>query len=211
MQTEVITSFVSGCVLGATAGFSPGPLLTLVISETLTGGTRAGMRVACAPLITDLPIIALCVGALATVAGSTAILGAVSLGGAAFLLFLARQTWHARPPALDGPPVRSRSLLKGIATNLLSPHPYLFWIAVGAPILVQGWQNGPAAPALFLAGFYLALIGAKLGVAALVGRSRSFLAGRAYRALLRSLAVALAVFAAFFVRDGLLLLAGKTL
>lgn len=211
MQSEVIASFLSGCVLGATAGFSPGPLLTLVISETLRGGTRAGIRVACAPLVTDLPIITLCVAALATVAGSTAILGAVSLGGAAFILFLAWETWRARPPALGQPPVRSRSLMKGIATNLLSPHPYLFWVAVGAPILVQGWRSGPTAPALFLAGFYIALIGAKIGVAALVGRSRSILGGRAYRMLLRSLAVALAVFAVFFLRDGLLLLAGKSL
>jgi len=195
-------------MLGATAGFSPGPLLTLVIRETLSGGVRAGMRVASAPLLTDFPIIALCVFALSAVAGSSGVLGVVSLMGSAFILFLAWETWQAKPLAMDHAPARSRSLAKGVVTNLLSPHPYLFWVTVGAPILVQGWRADPLAPVLFLAGFYLLLVGSKLGVAALVGRSRSFLAGSTYRLLLRGLALTLAFFALLFLRDGLHLLSG---
>lgn len=49
----------AGAALGLSAGFSPGPLLTLVLTETLHHGVKAGIRVALAPMITDAPIIVL--------------------------------------------------------------------------------------------------------------------------------------------------------
>ena len=48
-----------GLLLGLSSGISPGPLLTLVIAETLRYGLGAGIRVAITPFITDLPIILL--------------------------------------------------------------------------------------------------------------------------------------------------------
>ena len=48
-----------GTVLGLSAGFAPGPLLTLVISETLQHDIKSGIKIALAPIITDLPIIIL--------------------------------------------------------------------------------------------------------------------------------------------------------
>lgn len=208
MHTQIWSAFLSGCVLGASCGVAPGPLLTLVIRETLSGGAGAGVRVAAAPLITDFPIIALCVSALGAVAGSGGILGGISLLGGAFVLYLAWDSWRAQPPDLDSAPVRSRSLAKGVLTNILSPHPYLFWVAVGAPILLTGWRVDPLVPFAFLAGFYLLLVGSKLAVALLVGRSRAFLTGGAYRVVLRTLACAMAVFAVFLFRDGWRLLQG---
>ena len=52
----------AGLVYGLSAGFSPGPLMALVISQTLKHGIREGAKVAVAPLITDLPIILLAAG-----------------------------------------------------------------------------------------------------------------------------------------------------
>jgi threonine/homoserine/homoserine lactone efflux protein len=207
MQAHYWTGFLAGAVLGATAGLSPGPLLTLVIRETLCGGVAAGARVAASPLLTDLPIIALCVAALGAASRVEPLLGAVALGGSAFLLHMARETWRSGPPDLDAPPGPSRSLARGVVTNLLSPHPYLFWMAVGGPMLVRSWAEDHGAPFVFLAGFYVLLVGSKLGVAVLVGRSRAALTGGAYRVVLRALAVALVVFAALLLRDGWRLLA----
>jgi threonine/homoserine/homoserine lactone efflux protein len=48
-----------GTVLGLAAGFAPGPLTLLVIRETLHHGFGAGVRVSLAPVLTDLPLIAL--------------------------------------------------------------------------------------------------------------------------------------------------------
>lgn len=199
---NVWTDFVAGCGLGFWAGMSPGPLMTLVVTETLRGGATAGLRVAAAPLITDVPIVALCVFALAQLAGSQGVLGAVSLAGGAFILYLAWETFRARPPEPGEACVVTHSLKKGVITNFLSPHPYLFWITVGSPLLIKGWAVDPMGPVLFLTGFYCCLVGAKMGTALLVGRSRGFLQGPAYGLVLKSMGVLLALFALIFFRDG---------
>jgi len=54
----MLSSLLAGIVMGLTAGFSPGPLSTLVITQTLRHGLKEGVKVAVAPLMTDLPIIA---------------------------------------------------------------------------------------------------------------------------------------------------------
>jgi threonine/homoserine/homoserine lactone efflux protein len=41
--------FTTAVVFGLSAGLSPGPLLTLVIAETLKRGIAAGIRIAVAP------------------------------------------------------------------------------------------------------------------------------------------------------------------
>jgi len=68
-HTQVVT-------LGLSAGFSPGPLLALVVSQTLQYGTMEGIKVAIAPLLTDCPIILVSLFVLARVANSPAVLGA---------------------------------------------------------------------------------------------------------------------------------------
>ena len=65
-----------GAILGLSAGFAPGPLLALVLSETLRRNTRAGIMVALAPICTDLPIIALSVLVLSRLSEYNHILGA---------------------------------------------------------------------------------------------------------------------------------------
>lgn len=197
---DLLTPLVSGCVLGFSAGISPGPLMTLVITESVGAGTGAGVRVALAPLLTDAPIIAACTLVLAQMAHFASVLGVVSIAGGCFVLHMAWDAWKAQPPTGEGG--SSKAMARGVITNFLSPHPYLFWITVGSPLLVTGWAKGIASPAAFLAGFYGCLVGAKVAVAVAAGRSRHLLAGRAYTALLRTMGVLLAAFALLFFRDG---------
>ena len=52
MDLSLILSLaVAGLALGVVEGVKPGPLLTMVIKETLSGGFRAGMWTAAAPHI----------------------------------------------------------------------------------------------------------------------------------------------------------------
>ena len=55
----------------------------------------------------------------------------------------------------------------------------------------------------FLFGFYLLLVGSKMGIAVVAGRSRDFLAGRPYRITMRVLAALLVLLAVLLVREGL--------
>lgn len=198
-----MTTLASGAFLGLSCGLAPGPLLALLLAQTLRHGPREGCKIALAPLITDAPIIFVTLVLAAKLAQLRPLLGGVSLAGAAFVLFLAWDTVRPPHPGIEAPPEPPRSWLKGILTNLLSPHPWLFWLTVGAAMLAkaiaQSWLNAVA----FLFGFYLLLVGSKVGIAIIAGRSRDLLAGRPYRIATCVLAVLLVIFAVLLVREGL--------
>jgi threonine/homoserine/homoserine lactone efflux protein len=159
-----------------------------------------------------VPIVVVSLLIVGAAAGSSGPLAVVSLLGAAFVAWLAWETWTAEPPADTAPGATEpapRSWTRGAAVNALSPHPWLFWIAVGAPTLLAAYATGglPAAAA-FIVGFYACLVGSKVGIAIVVGRARGRVAGRGYRWTMRVLAVLLVLFAAGLVREAWLLLAG---
>ena len=195
-----------GIILGLSAGFSPGPLLTLVISETLRHGIRSGIKVALAPIVTDLPIVLISLFILANLANFHTILGIISLGGGIFLLLLGYQSLKTQGVNPDIPLTSPKSLTKGVFTNLLSPHPYLFWLTIGAPTITNAMNSHPFAGIAFIGSFYFCLVGAKIAVAILTGKSRSFLTGNSYRVMIRCLGLFLIILAGKLFYDGLKLL-----
>ncbi len=195
-----------GAVLGLSAGFAPGPLLTLVISETLRHGTRSGVRVAFAPIVTDFPIILLTLFVLSTLSAFHGILGLISIAGGVFILSMGYESVRTRGFDLELGDARNRSLRKGVLANMLSPHPYLFWFSVGAPTMTKALDANLLAPAAFVAGFYACLIGSKIALAILVGRSRSFFRGKVYVRTMRLIGVVLIALALLLFRDGFRLL-----
>lgn len=196
-------ALVAGLVFGLSGGVSPGPLLTLVISETLNHGVGAGVRVAAAPLITDLPIVGLVLLVLSRLTDVEPVLGAVSLAGAAFLAVLGAHGVMFRGVDLEEGETVSRSLAKGVATNFLNPNPYLFWATIGGPMVVRTAERGLLIAGTFVVVFYLMLVGSKVVVAVTVGRSRGLLHSSAFVWLNRGLGAVLLLFAALFLRDGL--------
>ena len=72
--------------------------------------------------------------------------------------------------------------------------------------MLKGWgENEPSAVA-FVAGFLGSLVGSKVAVSLMAGRSRHLLDGRIYGSIMKVLAMLLLVFAALLLRDGLRLL-----
>jgi len=196
----------AGIVFGLSAGFAPGPLLALVISQTLAKGVGAGVKVALAPLITDLPIIVVCLLVLGRLADSRPVLGTISLVGAAFVAWLAWGSSRADLPLAAEDGSGPGSLTKGVLTNALSPHPYVFWLSVGAPTLLRSWEQHPLGAAGFVIGFFGCLVGAKVVLAVVAGRSRRLLNPRAYGTIMKGLAAALLIFAIGLFADGARLL-----
>jgi threonine/homoserine/homoserine lactone efflux protein len=207
-RAVMLTALVSGILLGLSAGLAPGPMLALVLAQTLRHGPREGCKVALTPLVTDPPIILATLLLATRLAELRPLLGLISIAGAIFVLCLA---WESFRPVLRDPAVpleRPRSWFKGIVTNLLNPHPWIFWLTVGAAMLAGSMARGWPAVVVFLVGFYVLLVGSKVLLALLTGRSRDWLAGGSYRVVMRVLAVLLAGFALLLFREGWRQLAG---
>jgi threonine/homoserine/homoserine lactone efflux protein len=201
-----ISYLLSGMLFGLVAGISPGPLLALVITETIRHDARTGVLVALAPVITDLPIVILSLFVLSRFSSSNIVLGIISLAGCLFISYLAFESITVKSIESSLKKGGVDSLRKGVITNFLSPHPYLFWITVGAPSAVKASQFGLASPILFIAGFYLLLVGSKIVVAFLVDKSKTVVSSRIYVYVVRVLGIVLIVFAVLFLREGLDLL-----
>ena len=199
----MITALASGAFLGLSCGLAPGPLLALVLAQTLRHGPREGCKIALTPLVTDAPIIVVALVVAAKLAQLRPLLGIVSLAGGAFVLYLAWESLRPARQEAEATAERPRSWFKGIVTNLLNPHPWLFWLTVGAAMLAKAIAQSWLVAAAFLFGFYMLLVGSKVMVALLAGRSRDLLAGRPYRVVMRVLAVLLGFFALLLFREGL--------
>ena len=192
----------AGILLGLAAGFTPGPLLVLIISETIRHSIKAGIKVAIAPLITDVPIIIVSLVVLNRLANFRVILGCISIFGGLFILYLGYESLKARGVALNLASHSPNSFRKGVITNALNPHPYIFYMTVGAPVIFKSINQNILSTALFVGSFLLCLVGAKVVLAMVVERSRSFLQGSVYIWVMRILGILLLFFSIVLFRDG---------
>jgi threonine/homoserine/homoserine lactone efflux protein len=204
----LITFFLQGAALGLSALAAPGPLQTLLISETLQGGFRRGSRVTLAPLITDAPIIVLMLVVLTSV--PPVVMQVLSLAGGMFVLYLAWGLWKlwrkgttANTTVAGAPPIGWKGLWRAAIVNWLNPNPYIFWALIGGPTLVaalnQSVWNGPA----FLIGMYGVFIGGML-IVALVFHFARHLGLRVVRGLLLVSVIVLATFGVLLIGRGLI-------
>lgn len=196
----------AGILLGLAAGFAPGPLLVLVISETLRHGIKAGLKVSIAPLITDVPIILVSLLILNRLAEFKPILGCISIFGGLFILYLAYESLKTKGVELNLSSVRTSSFKKGVITNALNPHPYVFYMTVGAPIIYKSISQHFLYTISFVGSFLLLLVGSKVILAMVVERSRAFLKGRIYIWVMRILGALLFIFSLVLFQDGFVLL-----
>jgi len=178
-----VTELLTGVSLGLGAGVSPGPLLTLVLTSSLERGFGAGFRVAMAPLLTDAPIVAASLALVSSVPG--AVLRGLAAAGGIVVIGLGAVTIHGtgRQPVPGVPRPVPQDLWRGVAVNVLSPHPWVFWLTAGGPLLVAAWRRGPAVGIAFVAGFYALLVGSKVVIAFLVARAGRRLGETARRRL----------------------------
>ncbi len=205
-RTLEADSLLLGLVFGLAAGLSPGPLITLVVSETLKNGKKEGIEVAISPLISELPIILFVLVILSSVSGNSVVMGIISLLGACFLICLGLSNLKVRvkePKDGLGKVGKGSSLLRGITTNLLNPNSYMFWLTIGGPMILTSAQVHISATIFFIFGFYLMLVGSKTAVAVVVDKSKTLVESKYYVYIIRALGIVLITFALIFVKDAL--------
>jgi len=203
IEDSAFTYLTMGALFGLSAGLSPGPLLTLVISETLQHTKAEGSKIAFVPLITDLPVILITFFVFSRFSQFTVVLGLISFLGGMYVAWLGYQTLKIKELSVDTQKLRPESFKKGILTNFLNPNPYFFWLTVGIPLAFKAYAISLGAVILFFLSFYTILVGSVIGIALVVGRSKTFLKNKAYVWIMRALGIALFIFALFFFYDGI--------
>ncbi len=202
-MSDEISYLLTGIMFGLGAGLTPGPLMTLVFTETLKHGTREGIKVSLAPLITDSPIIVISIFLLSELSDIDLIIGLISLIGAGYVVYLGYESITFKGVEMDEGKIAPQSIRKGILANVFNPNPYIFWVSVGAPIIIKALQINWVCAFGFLFSMYFFLVGSKITTAIILGKSRHILKNKYYIYLLRGLGIALFIFAFIYFKDGL--------
>lgn len=192
-----------GSFLGLAAGTSPGPLLAVTISETLQHGKWEGIKVAVSPLITDLPIILAVLFVLSHLTSSDLFVGIIAFFGASYLIYSGIESLKIKKDSIELNSGKKDALKKGVIVNFGNPHPYVFWLSIGGPIIFKSLSIHIWATILFITGFYLLLVGSKVIVALIVEKSKYFINSKYYFSIIRTLGIAQILFGLTFIKVGL--------
>jgi threonine/homoserine/homoserine lactone efflux protein len=195
---------IQGIGYGFSAAVQPGPFQTHLISQSLVRGWRKTIPAAFAPLVSDGPIIALCLLVLSQV--PIWFQRFLYIAGGIFVLYLAfgaYRSWrefNANIPAEETG--TGKNLFKAALVNILSPGPYIFWSLVTGPILIAGWREAPAFGIVFMLGFYGAFILALMLIIFVFGAFQN-MGAKVRRVLVGVSALALLGFGIYQLRLGL--------
>jgi threonine/homoserine/homoserine lactone efflux protein len=171
----IFSLFTQGVTLGFSAAASPGPFQAFLLAQASRHGIRRTLPLALAPLVSDVPIVAVILLALTRV--PEGFLRVLEVAGGVFLVWLAWGSWHAAGEAgraaAPAPEGAGGSFLRAVVVNAAGPGPWIFWSTVCGPILAEAWRGSAAGALAFLLGFYALLVGGKAALVVAFG-----LAGR---------------------------------
>jgi len=200
METDLIASLAAaGIALGIIEGIKPGPLLTMVIRESLSKGLKAGMWTAAAPIFTDGPMIIASLFLAGWMATQPSVLFSISLLGALFLTKMGLECFSLEPPdPAKTDDDATGSFKRGVLTNLLNPNVYMFWFLIGGPLMASAAEQEPLAPILYAICFLITIILVKASIAWLFVGGGTWLSPRKYRIAMVICGLAMLGFAASF-------------
>ena len=98
---------------------------------------------------------------------------------------------------------KKAGLKRGIIVNFVNPHPYIFWLSIGGPIIFKSFSIHVWATILFIIGFYSFLVGSKVIVALIIENSKYFINSNYYFLIIRILGIAQIIFGLTFIKVGL--------
>lgn len=169
MDPATLAAFVAA---GIVLNLTPGADVLFATASGAAGGWKAGVAAAAGIAMGSLVHVLLTASGLAAaLQAMPGALDAVRWAGAAYLLWLAWQSWHAAPTVqATGATTLRRAVRRGFVTNLLNPKVALFILAF-LPQFAEP-AAGPLWPQLIALGALFAVTGFVItaGYGALAGR-----------------------------------------
>ncbi len=199
MVLEALAGASIGVLLALSLAAPPGPVNALIASHGVTRSWRSGFLVGLGAMTVDLLWLTLSVLAHSFLLGARAIFPVIALLGAAVMAYLAwgaAKAWKAEPVvAVPSRTVHTTSYVTGVAANLTSPYPILWWLTAGVALIDA---LGP----LVLVGFFAGIL-LWIGAFPFLLRAAQRRYARTYHIVLAFSVVVLLVFAAYLAWSGI--------
>ncbi len=178
-------------ILGLIGGLIPGPILTAIFTEILQHSFAKSLRIICIELVTETAVALTTLLLLQQLNPPVAIFKALSLIGAAILIYIASQIYKIR--TLDTEDKAFFTTKKIIAMILANGVLWTYWITVCIPQAITLGETVPLGQYLFLILVEIGWLVSTMGVAFIFSRFRGVLSSQ------RVVPVVFKVFAATFV------------
>ncbi len=196
-------------VVTASGALAPGPLFFGLLMHSSKEGARAGLSAAIGHTIIELPLVlALALGLLAAasqpmIKNAIGIIGGVGLIGFGVLQIYG--TIKSKPDLAEMPKVRklpASSLVLGLALTGLNPYFILWWLTIGAVLIVQALAFAAIVGVLIMYLSHVWMDYAFLTTIAHLGKKGKAIVGsRYYKFALVAFGLILVYYGATFVRD----------
>ncbi|MEZ0323653.1 MAG: LysE family transporter [Hydrogenothermaceae bacterium] len=183
---EELKLIISGILLGVAAAISPGPILTLIVSETLKYGKKEGIAVGISPLFTDIPIFLVSYFLIYKHSKNFQnIVEIFYLLGGVLLIYLGYKNIKYHYRQFERVSTKRGVLpafLEGFLVNLFNPYTYLFWFLIAVNFYSE---NFPETLSFFIS-FFIAFISVKVSIVLFVDSSKRFIKSSIYNFLIKS-------------------------
>lgn len=214
---ELLVMAVSWWLVGFTGAMMPGPVTTLVVTESAKRGFIAGPLITLGHSLLELAMVVALFFGLGDLLKQNFVAGAIGILGGLFLLWMGfdivRSAWLGRVSlntAQHNAATQSSTnpIVAGILTSVANPYWILWWATVGAAALVSFRAFGVPGLIAFYVGHSLADWVWNNFLAFVVATSRRALNERLYRGVLVACGVFLIGLSFYFLNSGVEFLRG---
>ena len=214
---ELLLMAISWWLVGFTGAMMPGPVTTLVVTETAKRGFIAGPLITIGHALLELAMVVALFFGLGDLLKQNLVAGAIGVLGGLFLLWMGfdivRSAWLGKV-SLDtsqhdeGTQPSTNPIVAGALTSIANPYWILWWATVGAASLISFRAFGIPGVIAFYVGHSMADWVWNNFVAFIVATGRRAMNDRVYRGILVVCGVFLIALSFYFVSSGVGFLRG---
>jgi threonine/homoserine/homoserine lactone efflux protein len=152
---DAFTFIITVILVTVSGALAPGPLFFATLSHGARLGAKSGLTFAAAHTIVEFTLVMLLAGGLLTIANEPAVRTIIgTVGGMVLLAFGAAQIYGAfrsRPEEHGTRPAPTRNLvLMGLALTGLNPFFVVWWLTVGANLILISLEFASLAGVVFM-------------------------------------------------------------
>jgi threonine/homoserine/homoserine lactone efflux protein len=209
---ELLLLAGSWWIIGFSGAMMPGPVTTLIVTETARRGFIAGPLITLGHAALELAMVFALFFGLSDLLKQNAVAGSIGLIGGLFLLWMGfdieRSAWQGKIALntctqRDAPAASGNAIVAGVLTSAANPYWWLWWATVGALYLTTFRAFGIAGVVAFYIGHTLADWVWNNVVAFVVATGRRAMSDRVYRSILVVCGAFLIGLSFYFVYSGI--------
>jgi threonine/homoserine/homoserine lactone efflux protein len=151
-------------ILGIIGGLLPGPILTMVVTDTIARGLQKSWLTVVYAIIAEFTLVGLMFTVLAFVDIPEVVLLGINIAGIVLLTYIAFNVWQSATNPLGNSTGISLKTMFGLM--FLNSMPYMFWLTVCLPLIDElgGFVSYPVV--WFFLAFELGWCASNFGLAA---------------------------------------------